>query len=106
MKSAVEKLNPTEAKITVEIPYADLKPFVAETYKQLADQIQIPGFRKGKVPSKLIDQRVGFDFVIENALNEGLNDFYQQALAENEDVVRGEYDIHWLEKYLGMTKSA
>ncbi|GAA2109404.1 trigger factor [Kocuria atrinae] len=84
MKSAVEKLNPTEAKITVEIPYADLKPFVAETYKQLADQIQIPGFRKGKVPSKLIDQRVGFDFVIENALNEGLNDFYQQALAENE----------------------
>lgn len=84
MKSAIEKLNPTEAKITVEIPYADLKPFVAETYKQLADQIQIPGFRKGKVPSKLIDQRVGFDFVIENALNEGLNDFYQQALAENE----------------------
>jgi len=84
VKSAVEKLNPTEAKITVEIPYADLKPFVAETYKQLADQIQIPGFRKGKVPSKLIDQRVGFDFVIENALNEGLNDFYQQALAENE----------------------
>ncbi|MDO5368012.1 trigger factor [Kocuria sp.] len=84
MKSAVEKLNPTEAKITVEIPYADLKPFVAQTYKQLADQIQIPGFRKGKVPSKLIDQRVGFDFVIENALNEGLNDFYQQALAENE----------------------
>lgn len=84
MKSAVEKLNPTEAKITVEIPYADLKPFVAETYKQLADQIQIPGFRKGKVPSKLIDQRVGFDFVIENALNEGLNSFYQQALEENE----------------------
>ena len=84
MKSAVEKLNPTEAKVTVEIPYADLKPFVEETYKQLANQIQIPGFRKGKVPAKLIDQRVGFDFVVENALNEGLNDFYQQALAENE----------------------
>lgn len=84
MKSAVEKLNPTEAKITIDIAYTDLKPFVQETYKELANQIQIPGFRKGKVPSKLIDQRVGFDFVVENALNEGLNAFYQQALTENE----------------------
>ena len=84
MKSAVEKLNPTEAKITIDIAYTDLKPFVQETYKELANQIQIPGFRKGKVPSKLIDQRVGFDFVVENALNEGLNNFYQQALTENE----------------------
>ena len=84
MKSAVEKLNPTEAKITIDIAYADLKPFVQETYKELANQIQIPGFRKGKTPSKLIDQRVGFDFVVENALNEGLNNFYQQALTENE----------------------
>ncbi|WNB89550.1 trigger factor [Glutamicibacter protophormiae] len=84
MKSAVEKLNPTEAKITMEIAHADLKPFLQETYKELGNQIQIPGFRKGKVPSKLIDQRVGFDFVVENALNEGLNAFYQQALAENE----------------------
>ena len=84
MKSAVEKLNPTESKITIDIAYTDLKPFVQETYKELANQIQIPGFRKGKVPSKLIDQRVGFDFVVENALNEGLNAFYQQALTENE----------------------
>ena len=84
MKSAVEKLNPTEAKITSDIAYADLKPFVQETHKELANQIQIPGFRKGKTPSKLIDQRVGFDFVVENALNEGLNNFYQQALSENE----------------------
>lgn len=50
VKSAVEKLNPTEAKITVEIPYADLKPFVAETYKQLADQIRNPGFRRVRSP--------------------------------------------------------
>ncbi|WHF23104.1 trigger factor family protein [Kocuria rhizophila] len=85
MKSAVEKLYPTEAKITIDIAYADLKPFVQRRlYKELANQIQIPGFRKGKTPSKLIDQRVGFDFVVENALNEGLNNFYQQALTENE----------------------
>lgn len=84
MKTAVEKLNPTLAKIQVDVPFEEFKPFLTKTYKDLAEQVQIPGFRKGKVPSALIDQRVGFDFVVENALNEGLNGFYQQALAEND----------------------
>lgn len=84
MKSAVEKLNPTQVKIVVDVPFAELRPFIDQTYKSLANQIQVPGFRRGKVPSKLIDQRVGFDFVVETALNEGLNSFFRQALAENE----------------------
>lgn len=84
MKTAVEKLNPTLAKIQVDVPFEEFKPFLTKTYKDLANQIQIPGFRKGKVPSSLIDQRVGYDFVVENALNDALNGYYQQALAENE----------------------
>ena len=84
MKSAVEKLNPTQVKIVVDVPFAELKPFIDQTYKSLANQIQVPGFRRGKIPARLIEQRVGFDFVVENALNEGLNTFFQQALAENE----------------------
>jgi trigger factor len=84
VKSAVEKLNPTQVKIVVDVPFAELKPFIDQTYTSLANQIQVPGFRRGKVPARLIEQRVGFDFVVENALNEGLNTFFQQALAENE----------------------
>jgi trigger factor len=84
VKSAVEKLNPTQVKIVVDVPFAELKPFIDQTYKSLANQIQVPGFRRGKIPARLIEQRVGFDFVVENALNEGLNTFFQQALAENE----------------------
>ncbi|WP_030014421.1 MULTISPECIES: trigger factor [Micrococcales] len=84
MKTAVEKLNPTLAKIQVDVPFEEFKPFLTKTYTELAEQIQMPGFRKGKIPNKLIEQRVGFDFVVENALNEGLNGFYQQALTENE----------------------
>lgn len=84
MKTAVEKLNPTLAKIQVDVPFEEFKPFLTKTYKELAEQIQMPGFRKGKIPNQLIEQRVGFDFVIENALNEGLNGFYQEALTENE----------------------
>ena len=84
MKTAVEKLNPTLAKIEVEIPFAEFKTYLDRTYKSLAEQIQVPGFRKGKTPRALIEQRAGFDFIVENALNEGLNEFYQQALAEND----------------------
>jgi len=84
VKTAVEKLNPTLAKIQVDVPFEEFKPFLSKTYKELAEQIQMPGFRKGKIPNQLIEQRVGFDFVVENALNEGLNGFYQQALTENE----------------------
>lgn len=84
MKTAVEKLNPTLAKIEVEIPFAEFKTYLDRTYKSLAQQIQVPGFRKGKTPRALIEQRAGFDFIVENALNEGLNEYYQQALAEND----------------------
>ena len=82
VKSTVETLSPTRVKLDVEVPFDELKPHIQATYKQLAEQIQVPGFRKGKVPAAIIDQRVGREFVIENAVNEGLNDFYRSALME------------------------
>jgi len=95
VKSAVENVNPTRVKLTVEVPYEELKPRVDEAYKTIAQQIQVPGFRKGKVPTRLIDQRVGRGYVIETAVNEGLNDYYQQAMVENEltPLSRPEVDI-------------
>ncbi|MCB5281943.1 MULTISPECIES: trigger factor [unclassified Arthrobacter] len=82
MKSAVENLTPTRVKLNVEVPFEELKPSIAEAYKTVASQIQVPGFRKGKVPSKLIDQRVGRGYVLETAINEGLNGWYQAAVQE------------------------
>lgn len=84
MKTAVEKLNPTLAKIEVEVPFAEFKPYLDRTYKNLAQQMSVPGFRKGKLPKQLIEQRAGFDYIVEASLNEALNDFYAQALGENE----------------------
>lgn len=98
MKTAVEKLNPTLAKIQVDVPFEEFKPYLTKTYKDLAEQIQLPGFRKGKVPSALIDQRVGYDFVVENALNDALNGFYQQALAENELTPLSQPEVEVLSK--------
>ena len=84
MKTAVEKLNPTLAKIEVEVPFAEFKPYLDRTYKNLSGQISVPGFRKGKLPKQLIEQRAGFDYIVEASLNDALNDYYAQALGENE----------------------
>lgn len=84
MKSAVETLNPTRVKLTVEVPYEELAPSVDAAYKSISSQVTIPGFRKGKVPPRIIDQRVGRGAVLEEAVNNALPGFYAQAVEESE----------------------
>ena len=84
MKSAVETLNPTRVKLTVEVPYDELKPSLDAAYKTIGAQVTVPGFRKGKVPPRIIDQRFGRGAVIEEAVNEALPKFYLQAVEESE----------------------
>ena len=83
MKSAVETLNPTRVKLTVEVPYEELKPSLDAAYKTIGSQISVPGFRAGKVPARIIDQRVGRGAVLQEAVNEALPHFYGQAVEEN-----------------------
>ncbi|HEY0189465.1 MAG TPA: trigger factor [Cellulomonas sp.] len=83
MKSAVETLEPTKVKLTVEVSYDELKPSIDHAYAHIAEQVNIPGFRKGKVPPRIIDQRVGRPAVMEHAVNEGLSGFYAEAVREN-----------------------
>jgi trigger factor len=84
VKTESEKLSPTRVKLTVEVPFDELKPAVEAATKKIADQVQIPGFRKGKVPSKLVEQRFGRPAIMQEAVNDALPDFYQQAAAEAE----------------------
>ncbi|MGZ4599050.1 MAG: trigger factor [Oryzihumus sp.] len=83
MKSAVETLNPTRVKLTVEVPFEELKPSLDAAYKTIASQISVPGFRQGKVPARIIDQRVGRGAVLQEAVNDALPKFYGQAVEEN-----------------------
>ena len=72
VKSAVETLNPTRVKLTVEVPFEELKPSLDAAYKKISQQVTVPGFRKGKVPPRIIDQRFGRGAVLEEAVNEAL----------------------------------
>jgi len=80
VKSDVETLNPTRVKLTVEVGYDELKPSLDAAYKTIGGQVQVPGFRKGKVPARVIDQRFGRAAVLEEAVNDALPKFYQQAV--------------------------
>ena len=89
MKSAVENLSPTRVRISIDVDFKDLEPHVTVAYETLAKQVSIPGFRKGKVPRQLIDQRVGRGTVLNEAINSALPEFYTQAARENDVLVVG-----------------
>lgn len=83
MKSAVETLSPTRAKLTVEVPFEELKPSLDKAYKTIAQQINVPGFRRGKVPPMVIDRQVGRGAVLDQALNDVVPQKYIEALQAN-----------------------
>ncbi|WP_068423302.1 trigger factor [Janibacter terrae] len=82
MKSAVENLSPTRVKLTVEVPSEELQPHVDAALKSIGSQIQVPGFRAGKVPARIIEQRVGKGAVLQEAVNEALPEFFGKAVDE------------------------
>ena len=84
MKSAVETLSPTRAKLSVEVPFEELKPSLDAAYKKIAQQINVPGFRRGKVPAAIIDRQVGQEVVLQEAVQELVPAKYMEALQANE----------------------
>ena len=89
MKSAVETISPTRVRISIDVDFNDLEPHVKRAYQSISERIVIPGFRKGKVPRAMIDQRVGRGAVLDEAINNALPDFYTQAARENDVLVVG-----------------
>ena len=89
MKSAVESLSPTRVRISIDVDFKDLEPHVSAAYQTISERVVIPGFRKGKVPRQMIDQRVGRGTVLDEAINNALPVFYSQAARENDVLVVG-----------------
>ncbi|MFB7270451.1 trigger factor [Streptomyces sp. NPDC056244] len=93
MKSAVETLNPTRVRLTVEVPFEELKDSLDAAYKKINQQVTVKGFRKGKIPARIIDQRFGRGAVLEEAVNDALPKFYTDAVNEGELNVLGQPDV-------------
>ena len=93
MKSTVEKLSPTRVRINVEVPFTELQPDFDRAYKQLAQQVRLPGFRPGKAPAKLLEARVGRGAVLQQVVNDALPSRYSEAVTTSEVRPLGQPDI-------------
>ena len=93
MKSTVEQMNPTRVKVTVEVPFAELEPDFAKAYKSLAGQVNIPGFRPGKAPAKLLESRIGRPAVLEQVINDMIPARYSEAIEEHDLKVMAQPEI-------------
>lgn len=82
MKISVRNLEPTKVKLTITVDPEEFAPYLDGARKEIAKQVSVPGFRKGHVPGKIIDQRVGFAAVAGEAVNKAVPDLYSKALEE------------------------
>ena len=93
MKTDVEELGPTRVKLSIEVPFEELKPSLDKAYKEISQQVSIKGFRRGKVPAPLIDKYVGRGAVLQEAVNDALPELYGRAVEEKELFVLGQPDV-------------
>ena len=99
MKSDVETLSPTRVKLTIEVPFDELQPSFNAAFARIAKQINIPGFRKGKVPARVIEQRFGRGAVLEEAVNDAIPKAYEDAVRDSKivPISRPEIDVTAME---------
>ncbi len=93
MKTDVEELSPTRVRLTVEVPFDELKTSLDHAYREVGRQVRIPGFRPGHVPRQVLDMRVGRGAVLEHAINEAVPDLYAKAVREAQVVALGQPEV-------------
>jgi trigger factor len=93
VKSTAENLSPTRVRLSVEVPFEEVQPSLDAAYKKIASQLRVPGFRPGKVPARIIDQRIGRSAVLDEAVNEVVPKKYVEAAREHEVKALGQPDI-------------
>jgi trigger factor len=93
VKTDVEELSPTRVRLTVEVGFDELKPSLDRAYREVARKVRVPGFRPGRVPPRVIDQRVGRGPVLEQAVNDAVPELYGKALEEHDVHALGQPEL-------------
>ena len=93
MKTDVEELSPTRVRLTVEVPFDELKPSLDKAYREVSRQVRIPGFRPGRVPPPVIDSRIGRGVVLSQAVDDALPDLYSKAVSEADISTLGQPEV-------------
>jgi trigger factor len=93
VKSTVETLSPTRVRLAIEVPFDELKPSLQKAYREIGSQVQIPGFRRGKIPAAVIDQRFGRGAVLNEAVQEAIPQQILAAVREHDVKTLGRPEV-------------
>jgi trigger factor len=93
VKSTIEELGPTRVRMAIEVAWGDLDHAFGEVYKELGKQVRVPGFRPGKVPNRVLDQRIGRPVVLEQVVQHAIPEVYSEVVREKQVRVLGQPEI-------------
>jgi trigger factor len=93
VKSTIEELGPTRVRMAIEVPWGDLDHAFGEVYKELGRQVRVPGFRPGKVPNRVLDQRIGRPVVLQEVVQHAIPEVYGEVVRDNQVRVIGQPEI-------------
>jgi trigger factor len=93
VKSTIEELGPTRVRMAIEVAWGDLDHAFGEVYKELGKQVRVPGFRPGKVPNRVLDQRIGRPVVLEQVVQHAIPEVYSEVVRDNQVRVLGQPKI-------------
>jgi trigger factor len=99
METTVETIEPHTVKLTIEVPADEVGKDLDRTYRAIANEIKIPGFRKGKVPKQIIDTQIGRDAVLEQFVNSSIPTYFRQAVTDEDlaPITDPDIDVQQLE---------
>jgi trigger factor len=99
MQTTVETTQPHTVKLTIEVPEDEFGKDLDRTYRAIANQIKIPGFRKGKVPKQIIDTQIGQDAIFEEFVNSSVPAYFRRAVADEDlaPITDPDIDVQQLE---------
>jgi trigger factor len=93
VKSTVETLSPTRVRLAIEVPFVELEPSLKKAYRTIAQQVNVPGFRRGRVPAAVIDQRIGRGAVLNEAVQEAIPEKFLAAVREHDVKTLGRPEV-------------
>lgn len=99
MQTTVETTEPHTVKLTIEVPPEQVDKDLDLTYRSIAREIKIPGFRPGKAPKPIIDAQVGRDVVLEEYVHSSVPSYFRSAVTDEDLAPIGdpEVDVEQLE---------
>jgi trigger factor len=99
MQTTVETTEPHTVRLTIEVPEEEVDKDLDRTYRAIANQIKIPGFRKGKVPKQIIDTQIGRDAILEEFVSSSVPAYFRRAVTDEDlaPITDPEIDVRQLE---------